>query len=181
MDFQFNDDEYAYVLSTCKTFAEKEYQTTWKQRARRNQTNKERIIQQTITGKIGEFAVMFFLLDQGHTVTSPDMEVTYNKSFDADLTWNNRPLHVKSQRMQSSQQFGISWTFQKGGYGRGHTDPLTNKILDEDVVFCHVNEKNVNIYGPYPWSKVKSLLRDPVLDRLKGIKECIYLEDLKNI
>lgn len=181
MEFQFNQEEYEYVSTVCQQFAEKEYKTTWRQRAKRNQTNKQRIIQQTVTGKIGEFAVMFHLLDQNHDVSTPDMDVTYKKSFDADLIWNNRPLHVKSQQRQSSKQYGTSWTFQKGGYGKGHTDPLTNKVVDEDVVFCHIDGKHVTIYGPYPWSKVKSLLRDPVLDRLKGIKQCIYLEDLKHI
>lgn len=181
MDFVFSDQEHEYVLSVCRDFAEKEYETTKFQRARRNQNNKERIIEQTIVGKIGEFAVMFCLLDQNHQVSSPDMEITTNKSFDADLVWNNRPLHVKSQSVQSSSRFGVSWTFQKGGWGGGHTDPLTQKVLDEDVVFCHVDNKKCKIYGPFPWSKVKGLLRDPVVKRLRGIKQCVYLEDLIKI
>jgi len=181
MDFQFTDEEYNYVIRMCTDFAHKEYETTKYQRARRNQNNKDRIIQQTITGKVGEFAVMFFLLEKNNEVSTPDMTVTYNKSFDADLTCNKIPLHVKSQRKESSDKFGVSWTFQKGGYGHGHTDPLTNKSLNEDVVFCHVDGKYVKIYGPYPWTKVKPLLRDPMLKRLKGIKECIYLEDLKTL
>ena len=124
---------------------------------------------------------MFHLIDQGHQVNSPDMRILHRKSFDADLTWNNRPLHVKSQSIESSNSFGTSWTFQKGGYGSGHTDPLTNKQLDEDVVFCLINGNHVTIYGPYNWSKIKPLLRDPVLERLKNIKQCVYLEDLERI
>ncbi len=180
MEFIFTANEYEYVFNRCQQFAKKEYKTTKHVRANRKQFNQERIIHQTTIGKIGEFAVMFALLEKGHAINSPDMEITMNKSFDADLCWNNRPLHVKSQSRKSAEKFGTSWTFQKGGYGNGHTDPLTKKVLDEDVVFCVVDEKKVIIYGPYPWMKVKPLLRDPVLERLKKIKQCVYLEDLKS-
>lgn len=181
MEFTFTKQEYNYVINECRDFALKEYETTKHVRARRNQCNKQRIIEQNITGKVGEFAVMFHLLDEGHDMNTPDMEVTRNKSYDADLIWNKRPLHVKSQSIESATRFGTSWTFQKGGHGYGHTDPLTNMVLDEDVVFCVVNGMHVTIHGPYPWAEVKLLLRDPVLERLKGVKQCIYLEDLKKV
>ena len=65
-----------------------------------------------------------------------------------------------------------------GGYGHGHTDPLTKQNMDEDVVFCLLDGKCDKIYGPYPWSTIRPKLRDPVLKRYKNIKQCIYLEDL---
>ena len=113
MDSQFNDEEYDYLLNLCKDFAEKEYETTKYQRQRRNQSNRQLIIHQTTVGKMGEYAVMFHLLLQGHEVNIPDMEVTFQKSFDSDLVWNKRNLHVKTQ--DDSQTFYTSWMFQKGG------------------------------------------------------------------
>tara|TARA_B100000965_G_scaffold295132_1_gene253187 strand:- start:94 stop:651 length:558 start_codon:yes stop_codon:yes gene_type:complete len=182
--FNFTDDEYKYVLEKTTKYACNEYESSKQKRFQRKQFNKDRIIQQNITGKIGEFAAMFYLLDQGKECNSPDMKV-YNgskKSFDADLMLNNRPLHVKSQSKTTSDYFNcVSWTFQKGGKGAGHTDPLTKKSVDDLIIFCHVDGQHVEIYGPYEWKDIKSLLKDPLLDRLKGIKQCIYLEDLKKI
>lgn len=161
-------------------FANKEYETSKKQRAKRNQTNKQRIIQQNITGKIGEFAVMFHFLDQGRDINSPDMEIyTYKKSFDADLTLDGVGLHVKSQSKDSYDRLGKkTWTFQYGGLGSGHKDPLTYKKSMENVVFVYIDGMNTEIYGPYSWDIIKPLLKDPVIERLKGIKKCIYVDDL---
>lgn len=182
--FHFTEEEYKYVLDKTTKYANQEYESSKKKRFQRNQFNKERIIQQNITGKIGEFAAMFYLLDQGLECNSPDMKVYSGskKSFDADLMLNNRPLHVKSQSKQTSDYFGcVSWTFQKGGKGAGHTDPLTKRSINDLVIFCHVDGQHVAIHGPFEWKDVKNLLKDPLLDRLKGIKQCIYLEDLKKI
>lgn len=182
--FKFTDEEYDYVIKKTTEYANAEYESSKEKRFQRNQNNKNRIIQQNITGKIGEFAAMFYLLDKGNQCSCPDTKVyTGNfKSFDADLTLNGRPLHVKSQSKESSDYFNcVSWTFQRGGKGMGHTDPLTKKSSNDLVIFCHVNGKMVNIYGPYNWFDVKKLLRDPLLERLRGIKQCIYLEDLKKI
>lgn len=161
-------------------FAKKEYETSWKQRAKRKQTNKQRIIQQNITGKIGEFAVMFHFLDQDRDISSPDMEIyTYKKSFDADLRLDGVGLHVKSQSRDSYDRLGKkTWTFQYGGSGSGHKDPLIYKKLTENVVFVYVDGMETEIYGPYAWEAIQPLLKDPVIDRLKGIKKCIYVEDL---
>lgn len=176
----FTKKEYNYVLKKSTEFANKEYETSKKQRAKRNQNNKQRIIQQNITGKIGEFAVMFHFLDQGRDINSPDMEIyTYKKSFDADLTLDGVGLHVKSQSKDSYDRLGKkTWTFQYGGSGSGHKDPLTYKKSTENVVFVYIDAMNTEIYGPYSWDIIKPLLKDPVIDRLKGIKKCIYAEDL---
>ena len=182
--FKFTSEEYNYVLNTTTKYACNEYESSKKKRYQRNQFNKERIIQQNIIGKIGEFAAMFYLLDQCKQCSSPDMKIYKGKkkSFDADLVLDNQPLHVKSQSKASSDYFKcVSWTFQKGGKGAGHTDPLTKRPLDDLVIFCHVDGQDIEIFGPYQWKDIKPLLKDPILDRLKGIKQCIYLEDLKKI
>lgn len=184
MNFKFSDEEYNYVLNTCTNFAINEFNSSKIKRYERKQFNKDRIIQQNIIGKIGEFAAMFYLLDQGHECNSPDMKVYDGpkKSFDADLILNGKPLHVKSQsKMTSSYLKCVSWTFQKGGKGAGHVDPLTQNKCEDLIVFCHVDKKQTMVYGPYKWNDVRSLLKDPLLDRLKGIKQCIYLEDLLKI
>ena len=182
--FTFTEKEYDFISKKCTSYAYNEYESSKIKRHQRNQYNKERIIKQNITGKIGEFAAMFYLLDQGIECNSPDMQV-YNgikKSFDADLIMNEKPLHVKSQSKSTSDYLGcVSWTFQKGGKGFGHVDPLVLKKCDELVIFCHVDNKNVEIYGPYKWDVIKPLLKDPMLHHLKGIKQCVYKKDLLNI
>lgn len=182
--FTFTEKEYDFISKKCTSYAYNEYESSKIKRHQRNQHNKERIIKQNITGKIGEFAAMFHLLDKGIECNSPDMKV-YNgskKSFDADLIMNEKPLHVKSQSKSTSDYLGcVSWTFQKGGKGFGHVDPLVVKKCDELVIFCHVDNKNVEIYGPYKWDVIKPLLKDPMLNHLKGIKQCVYKKDLLNI
>ena len=48
-------------------------------------------------------------------------------------------------------------------------------------VCLDMENKTSDIYGPFKSEDLIDLYRDPKLKRLRGIKACIYHEDLKNI
>ena len=177
----FTTEEWDTVYAACSNYAKKEFKSTELQRARRNQTNKSAILSQTTVGKIAEWAVTFFYSDKGYQMSAPDMKIyaAPNKSFDADLLMNGTPLHVKSQSIDSANRYGTSWTFQYGGKGTGHKDPLINRV-DENVALCVVDMKQhmVIIHGIFNFKVLRKKLKEPKLDYLKKTKRCIYLTDL---
>ena len=181
---QFTDDEWETYHALCHKYAHDELESTFAQRAKRNQTNKDAMIAQVTCGKMAEWAVTMCLLDQGYDVTEPDMKIytASKKSFDADLTVDGAPLHVKSQSVESARRFGTSWMFQYGGRGYGHKDPLIDKV-DENVALCVVDftNRNVVIHGIFPFEKLRGILKEPVKLSLKKTKRCVYLKDLNLI
>jgi hypothetical protein len=177
----FNDEEWDAIYNSCNKFAYQEIQTTEKQRNRRNQWNREKMVMDNRVGKIGEWAVAFQMWNNNIECTEPDMEIytVKKKSFDADLTYkDNIDLHVKSQSVVSAQRYGASWTFQKGGRGYGHTDPIL-RSGDGEAIFSIVDEKKkmVDIYGPIDLDTLRNNLRDPMLKKLRDTKACLYLSD----
>jgi len=177
---KFTTDEWNTLWKACNDFARKEIVTTERMRNKRGQFNREKMIYDNTIGKMGEWGVTFMFWNKEIDCSEPDMEIyeKHRKSYDADLTYNGKDLHVKSQCIMASQRYGTSWVFQKGGHGRGHTDPII-RSGDGEAIFTVVDTKNksVDIYGPIHVETVRKNLRDPKLDYLKKTKACIYLED----
>ena len=175
---QFTDEEWDCYHSLCLHYAIKELESTKRQKNRRNQFNTNAMIHQTTTGKLAEWALTLYYLDKGEQISDPDMTI-YNargKSFDADLTLNNKDLHVKSQTVVSAKRFGTSWMFQFDGKGYGHKDPLL-QYANGDVAFCIVDftNKRVHIEGICNFQKIRHKLKKPVKNSLKNTKRCIKL------
>ena len=177
----FTNEEWDAIYHSCHKFANLEIQTTEKQRNRRNQWNRDKMIVDNRIGKIGEWAVAFNMWKNEIECNEPDMEIytVKKKSFDADLVYKDGvDLHVKSQSVVSAQRYGASWTFQKGGQGYGHTDPIL-RSGDGMAIFAIVDEKNhkADIFGPMDLDTLRNNLRDPKLQKLKHTKACLYLSD----
>ena len=180
--YQFDDEEWGLVHGACEKFARAELETTKNQRFRRNQYNLEKMMMDNIVGKIGEWAVCFQCWKEGYNCSEPDMEIytSSGKSFDADLILEGQDMHVKSQSVESAERYGTSWTFQKGGRGYGHTDPIISEGGGYGIfTVVDIRNKCVDIYGPLTTEEVRDKLRDPKLERLKATKTCLYLEDFK--
>jgi len=177
----FSDEEWSFYHEICNTYAKDELESTFAQRNRRNQFNKNAMIHQTTTGKLAEWGVTLYFTDMPCTISNPDMEIyqAAGKSFDADLKLDGEDLHVKSQSVDSAKRFGTSWMFQYGGNGYGHTDPLLKKE-NGYVAFCVVDfdKKTVVLHGICNFDTLRKRLREPVKESLKNTKRCIYLEDL---
>ena len=90
---------------------------------------------------------------------------------------NGTHLAVKSMSVEQAKKYGASWTFQKGGKS-GFTDPLLSNP-NGFIAFVLVNRDEVELVAVKRAESIIPLLKDPVLDRLKDEKGCLYIEDLK--
>lgn len=143
---------------------------------KRNQEDIEKIKSDIYNGKLAEYAVYYFYKDK-IKITLPDIDVYqgYKKSFDSDFIINdNIHLHVKSQHINLSKRFGLSWSFQK-------EDMLTKLPNEKDwVIFTLIEDLNkVKIVKKIKGVDLISKYKDPLLERLKGIKKVIYYDDIK--
>ena len=181
---QMDKQEWDAMYQKCQKFAKLEYETTKEHRRRRNQSNAARIRIQVADGKMGELLACHFLRGLGLEVTEPDFEIyeKAHKSFDADFYVNGHPMHCKTQNAESAARYGLSWMFQKGGMGYGHTDPCLKTPTDK-AVFVKVDhrKRTGEVFGPFSMGDLIPKFRDPKLARLKGIKTCIYAEDLADV
>ena len=172
------------MYQKCQKFAKLEYETTKEHRRRRNQSNAARIRIQVADGKMGEMLAYRYFQRWGYDVTEPDFEIYQkaHKSFDADFHVNEHPMHCKSQSAESAARYGLSWMFQKGGSGYGHTDPCLETPTDK-AVFVKVDhrKRTGDVFGPFSMGDLIPKFRDPKLVRLKGTKTCIYGEALSNV
>jgi DNA adenine methylase len=155
------------------------------------QAKVEKIAEDNFYGKKSEV----FIADYLHQVQDfprvlPDIEIRIgaSKGWDEDLPYNredkNYPnVHVKSCR-ESILGFGkgYSWTFQwKNWQSGGGRDAIFDGPDDDLVAFVVMDSAEGNsctIKAILPWGEVKNLLREPILERLKKIKKCLYFDDL---
>jgi hypothetical protein len=172
------------IWHKCRLYAENEFDSTKNMRARRGQTNEQRIKHQTAVGKMGEYVTHEFLSTLGYECTEPDCEVYTGrkKSWASDLFVDEHKIAVKTQDLDSAMRFGKSWIFQKGGYGFGHTDPVIDGGKSFAVfVTLDLNEKGAYVNGPYDMKVLRSYFKDPKVPSLRFSKTALYWEDIKNI
>jgi hypothetical protein len=138
---------------------------------KRNQLDKEKIINDIYNGKIAEFMVYNFLISRQKKSNSPDLNIygKYDKSYDADLVTNSANIHVKSHNVNGS--FPVSWVFQK-------RDPLLASKKENDYLALVVMNKDVNYMYLKNVSEVE--FKEPVKESLRDTKSCVYEIDLKN-
>lgn len=148
--------------------------------ATKNQKDKDKRINDQIVGKLGE-EIAYCYLKNDYKVSCPDYEIydKENKSWQPDLYTPDFKIHVKSQSADSSERFGLSWTFAT-------TDKEVFKADSTDyVVFTQVNL--LKRFG-----LVKSILKistlhdndlfkEPLLKKLVGHKKVIYINDIANM
>lgn len=165
MEVELGDD----IVYLCNHFAELTYLSNLDEYSRRGQNNPDKIKLDIAQGKAAEFAVMYYLLEEGHgKVSIPDMNLHRNKSFDPDLTTSRYNVHVKSQSQESYSKYGKSFLFQK-------KDPLVTKPKQNDriaTVLCtglyifHVSQFLNPIF--LDW-------QEPRVEKLRTTKVAIYL------
>jgi hypothetical protein len=157
----------------CVQFAHDSIKTNLDEYSRRNQNRVHKILNDIIIGKIAEFGVYKYLSEK-HKLEEPDLKIyeKNNKSFDADLKIVGYDIHVKSQSIEQSERYGVSWSFQK-------QDKLINNPTQKDVIFlCVVNDLEVIILNYGKASKYKSLYGEPIKESLKFSKKVLYFEKI---
>ena len=173
-------------LERCHEFAVGQLDTSRAHYSKRKQTNEPKIIQDIITGKLGEIATYRLLRRNGIHATQPDFEIydSRGKSFDADLTWRGFEFHCKAQTEESARRYGTSWILQWGGKGYGHTDKLFRNRDDNDfLVPSTVHDTHVKIYGIIKVDKLfeEGMIKEPKLKWFADTKRAIYFEDVSTL
>jgi hypothetical protein len=172
-------------LETCKKFANKVVDTNIDMYKRRNQFDRDKIIDDIIVGKIGEFAVCNMIVTHKKLeCTLPDVMIygRGGKSFDADLSaWHDKGdkswyFHVKTMKKEAAERWGLSWSFQV-------EDPL---VTDPEAFNQHylalcelIDYTTVDIKTVVKSSEISLCWSDPKLNKLKGIKKVLYWETLE--
>lgn len=174
-----SDEDY---LRACK-FSEQVLPTNINYFFERNQSSAKVAKSQIVIGKLGELAVYNWLTGLGKNCTDVDFNVTSKKSYMADLVVDDTNCHIKSQHINSAKRFGLSWTFQFSGNGRGHRDHeiFDNYNKDDFVFFCLVeSNKLVDIKSVVRLGYLHKygLFKDPIKKNLVKIKKVVYFEDI---
>jgi hypothetical protein len=158
-----------YQEKQCDLFSKFSVFSSLEEYKKRNQFDKEKIINDIYNGKVAEFMVYNFLILKQKKVNSPDLNIyeKYNKSYDADLSLQGANIHIKSHNVNSN--FPVSWVFQK-------KDSLITKIKDDDFLALVVMNKEINYMYLKKISEV--IFKEPVKESLKETKLCIYENDL---
>lgn len=143
--------------------------------------NAKNAVENIRTGKKAEFFASKFLSDRlGETMIEPDMEVysAKHKSWDVDLPYTSMPAHVKS----TTRRRDLSWVFQWSNHGIGKGRDLLFRKYGKDAIVLVFLE---NAVDPTGWIKgivdvetAIPLMREPRLPYLRGLKKCLYFEDL---
>jgi len=159
-----------YQHCLAELFMKEVYSTNKDQYDKRNQTNRSKVESDIYMGKMAEFAVWNFLVDQKKPATFPDIGVYPKelKSFDADINSGDVKIHVKS--CMDVSQFPNSWVFQPN-------DSLCISPSDKEFLALVISYPSKKFEAYFvSASKVIELYRPP---RKEGLdKKVIYEEDL---
>jgi hypothetical protein len=138
-------------------------------------------------GKISEVFVDIFLKDfyglpgNGVDYTVRDCR---KKGWDSDLVYPSNSFAVKSCSKKYDNEF--SWVFQtKNNKNFGGKDPIVCKDSKE-VCFFVINpesnnlnlKSNIYIIASSPIFLIYDILKGPILRKYKGLKLCLYFNDL---
>lgn len=180
---ELSEDVSRDIERKCKQFAE---DSDIEYYLRHRNANEKKVRYQIFQGKLAEYVVAHLLHDSfNFPFVEPDIRVYdgADKSWDADLPYGTAyntfyDIHVKTSVFDD-----VSWTFQlKNAYENGGTDK--EFYSDQPHVYALVvinKSKGSSICATVYFtisSFLKPFLRDPVSNRLKGLKQVIYERDL---
>jgi hypothetical protein len=170
----------------CEEFANASVDSSLNHYKRRKQGNRDKIIQDITTGKLGEIAAYRLLRRNGIYSRQPDFEIydARGKSFDADLGWKEYNFHCKAQNEDSANKYGVSWILQWGGKGHGHVDKLFKRQEPTDYLIPSlVRDDCVDIFGCIRVSTLfdEGCIKAPAVKWLEDCKRAIYLEDIRDL
>ena len=159
-----------YQHTLAELFMKEVYSTNKEQYDKRNQTQRSKVESDIYIGKMAEFAVWNFLINQSKSATFPDIGVYPKelKSFDADITSGDVKIHVKC--CMEVWDYQNSWVFQPN-------DSLCTSPSEKEFiafVICSPDKK-FEAYFVLA-SKVIGMYRPPRKESLD--KKVIYEENL---
>ncbi len=198
-EINLNESNYTKIYSVCEKFKHNMSLKDQSANYYYEQRNAYSPLGDITLGKFGEFAVCLALRSIGFPKIMPDVSIRhgYQKGWDCDLPFKKYDerffdSHVKtcdhrtSEFVQRFRQDKYTWTFQwSNKNGIGGRDKLFDDPDNKEVVwFMYVpsmSDRNPKLIASAPWFRLKNILKDPIANKLKGLKKCIYSEDLWNM
>lgn len=154
----------------------------------------DKVSEDNFLGKKAEVFVAKYLIKERNfpkekNIVDFEIRNGHNKGWHVDLPFgekNNKfpNVHVKACTKWILNYVGdYSWTFQwANNKGLGGKDDIFNGPDSDLVVFVYISEARMPsamIKAIMPWGEVKKHLIDPKNKKLKGLKKCINLQDIK--
>lgn len=163
----------------------------------RNKRNAKKPGADELWGKYGEFAACVFFSLKGFPKVLPDTTVyddIKDKIYEADMPFGQIDQRfpdcgVKTctdstlDFMESwTQERQMTWVFQLNDVDkRNGRDRLFQETeSSEPILFMYVDRYTweSKLVASAPWSRIHSMLKDPISPKLKGLKKCLYFDDL---
>jgi len=165
-------------------FAELCYKTNRHHYKKRGQNDPRKIKLDIYHGKIAEYAVWdHYKTIEGVECEEPDLAVLdpNRKSYEADLKLKNKNgkeslLHIKTQTVEQSEKFGLSWMFQKN-------DPLVFRPLLNDFVVLTVflSMNLVRVYKPLNARHLIGRYQKPKVAKIQDTKLALYATNIDDL
>jgi len=162
------------VIESCRVFANKRTEDSLKLYQFRGEHRRQKIFSDIFQGTLAEFAVQKALSEIA-PMSAPDLTIydAKDKSYSKDLEFNGIHIHVKSQSIDSSKRYGISWVFQLRDSLLESSDP--NAVLALCLIHGHLE---VKVLG---YLKAKdACFKDLKIRHYGKTKKAVYFEDVKD-
>lgn len=155
--------------------------------ARRNQFSVDKIRKDIRNGRIAEELVHQAFIKQFPNLSAPDYNIYQkgDKSWAPDLKDAKLRLAVKSQDIESAQQFGESWVFQYNDGKKYDCDTGIFKDQDDNhyvaFVLLNVPKRFGIIRGVVKvnWLHQNKLFKEMQKENLRGNKLAVYYDSLE--
>jgi hypothetical protein len=158
------------VIEKCIKFSEECVETN-KYYASRGQKNLEKIKNDILVGKLGEWAAYQLLKEQGIEVGEPDLAIYKGgaKSHSADLEGSGHKFSVKTQTLKSVELYGMSWLMEKKALSKfeGHKVVLCLQLADDTILIQNIVK----------FEDMMAVQKEPKLTYLTS-KAAFYYQDL---
>ena len=167
------------VENIARDFANAQVPTSMDIYSRGTQSNKEKVREDIITGKLGEYCVYKYFRDVlKQPITEPDLNIYRgNKNWNPDMMSSNTPIHVKS--CIEYDDYKNSWIIQDSLLRR---DPVLDATDSSIMIFVSVCrfERWGEICGAVKVTNLRerNLFKAPRLERLIKEKKAVYAQDV---
>ena len=156
--------------------------------------NATKMAEDQFLGKKAECFVKYYLTKvRGFPEVKVDFEIRTGsqKGWRVDFPFNTEDkrfpnVHVKACQHNQYEYVGdYSWTFQWANKnGPGGKDGIFDGPKTDLVVLVYLENPRSSkaiIKAILQWGEIEKYLKDPIKEDLKGLKKCIYFEDLKGV
>ena len=147
-------------------------------------------------GKYGEFIASVWYVKNSFPLVIPDLEIRHGneKGWECDLPFSKKNIeypdvHVKTctdftSRILQDRGDKFSWMMQVANEeGPGGRDKMMDRLNSDEVVAFvyapHIDSATAFLIATAPLYLLIGNFEEPVFDKYKGLKRCIYYKRLK--